>query len=812
MQSLRYAFRQLRRAPSVTAAVVLTLALGIGANSVMLTLLDTLLLSPPAGVHDAGELRRIYLTGARAGSGAISTLSVPDYEAFRADVPGLGTVAAYTGSELTVGRGRAAHPVRASLVTGEYFALLGGRVATGRLLGPGDDRESGPRVAVISHGYWERRFAGDSGIVGRLLQVGDGSYEIVGVAAEGFTGTDLRAVDIWLPIRVAGPGLIPGAMTRDVSWVQVIGRLTPATSAAAAAAQATVAWRRAVAAEGEREVGPRGTIVLGPIQEGTGPEGSPASRVVVWTAAIAGLMLLVACANVANLLLARALARRHELAVRIALGAARGTIARHLLAESLLLGILGAAAALLVALWGGPVVRSVVLPPGSALNPPFDWRVVLPALALGVLAGILAGLLPATQGSAAALTDALRSGGRQPGGLSRARTLLVTAQVMLTTVLLVGAALFVRSLDAVQRLDLGLDLDRVLLVDVDLEEAGIPAARLSAIRQELLARAAAVPGVSHAALSRGGPFGHGFGTGVRVPGLDSTVRPSRRLGPFYFAVSGGYFGVMGTPLRAGRTIHPTDAAGTAPVVVVNETMARLLWPGRRAVGECLVIDVDPGGRCREVVGVVADTRRQQLLEDPLMMFYVPLAQLDEPGAHQTLYVRAADGVAPAALRGPLRESLVGVAPDLPYVSVEPLTEVVAPQLVTWRLGAAMFTAFAALALLVAAVGLYGMLAYLVAQRTREIGLRMALGANAGEVTGLVLRQGLLPVLAGALAGGVLALIGARSGADMLYGVGPTDPVAYASATAALLLILLAACVPPARRATRVSPTVALRAD
>jgi predicted permease len=584
-QDIGYALRQLRRSPGFTAAVVLTLALGIGANSVMLGVVDTLLLSPPPGVTDADQLRRVYVAESHAGIAAASTLSVPDYEALRDGTPSFEGVAAYTRSEVTVGRGHEAHQVRASLVTGEYFELLDVRPAVGRLFSAEEAHAGGARVAVLGHGYWQRHFGADSGIVGRTLRIGQGSYTVVGVAASGFSGADLRRTELWLAIHVAATDFIDGGLTRDVSWVQVLARLRPGARAATAAAEATVAYRRGLSsAEAPGRGGPA-TVTLSAIQEARGPEASRESRVAVWVTAVAVLVLLIACANVTNLLLARALARRPELAVRMALGAGRGALARQLLVESLLLGLLGAGAAILVALWAGPAVRALVLPAGAALSIPIDWQFLLLTLGLGLLTGVLAGILPALEGRGTGVGDAIRAGGRAGFAQSaRVRTALIVGQVTLTTVLLVGAGLFLRSLSAVQELDLGLDLDRTLVVEADLERAGIAESRLPGLREAMLAQAAATPGVAHAALSEGGPFSHGAGTGVRVPGLDSVVRPSRRLGPYYFAVTPEYFAAMGTAVIAGRAFSERDRAGAAPVAIVNRTMARLLWPGQAAIG------------------------------------------------------------------------------------------------------------------------------------------------------------------------------------------------------------------------------------
>ncbi len=813
-RDLRFAARQLRRSPGFTVAVVLTLALGIGANAMMLSLVDTLLFRAPAGVVDAERVVRFYLTtnDPPFGRSTSGTMSVPDYEAFSGATEAFRSVAASSRQLVTIGRGRDAERADAGYVSHEFFPLLGVHAVLGRVFGPAEDRVGGAPVAVLSYGYWQRRFGGDRQVIGRALRIGSAVFTVIGVTQHGFIGPDLDATDLWLPIHVAGPMVFSRrALLRGSIWTQVLGRLAPGVTRPGAEAAATLAYRRAVRAATDQNGDTLATVQLGAIQRARGPEASRESRVAVWVAGVAAIVLLIACANVANLLLARVVARRHELALRLALGAGRGTMLRLTLVESVLLALLGAAASVLAVMWLAPPVRAIVLPI-EAVGAPVDLALLVSTPLLALAAGLLAGVVPAVHAARMGVDDALRGGGRDSGGRrAPARAALIAGQVALTTVLLVGAGLFVRSLSTVQQLDFGVDLDRTLAVDVDVEHAGLDSARLPALRERLLARALAVPGVARGAIAYGGPVGWSFASdAVRLPGRDSIpALPSG--GPYGSSVGPGIFDVFGAAMLDGRAFNDGDDASSAPVVIVNETMGRLLWPGQRAVGKCMYIGSDTAA-CREVVGVVQPIHRNGLIEDPQLMFYLPLAQTDHPAGHHSLYLRSASGVPPDRLVEPLRRALAGVDPELPFVLVRPLARAVAPQLSSWRMGATMFSAFGALALIVAAVGLYSVLAYSVARRTREIGVRMALGAPAADVARLVVRQAMLPVLGGAAAGGVLALLGARAAAALLYGVRPADPVSFAVAAASLLLVALAAAYLPARRAARISPSIALRSE
>jgi predicted permease len=808
VQDIRYALRALRRSPTFTLAALLCFALGIGANATMFGVVDALMFKPPAQVRDPGRVVRIYFTQSASVFGRFTqaSTSYPNFTELRDGVAGFERVAAFWTRQVEMGRGAGASQARGSLVSASYFPLLGVRPALGRFFSADEDRPGGAPVAVLSHAYWRRQYAGDSSVQGRALRVGNALYTIIGVAAEGFTGPDVQAVDIWLPVAVAGnPLMADDALTnRGDTWIELLARLRPGVPAPQAALQATLVYRRGDAAEIWKD--PTAAVELGPIQAARGPEASAGAKVSVWLAVVSALVLLIACANVANLLLARAMRRRREVALRLALGAGRWRLARQLLTESLLLALLGAAAALVVAAWAGPLIRTFVLPKDAALGSALDLRVLLFTALVALVTGVLSGLAPALRASRPDLAVALKAGERE-GTYQRSRTRagLLVAQTSLTLVLLAGTGLFVRSLRNVLRIDIGLEPRRVMLADVNVFNLGYTRPQVDALFQRLVERARTVPGVDRAALSMGGPFGWQFGHAIRVPGLDSIPLP-KSGGPYINGVTPDFFATLGTRILRGRGFTEADRAGAAQVAVVGETMARLLWPRGDAIGKCIMLRSDDS--CAEVVGIAADQIRYDPTEGVKLQYYVPLGQQDN--GHRTLWVRTRGD--PHLVAGALQRALAGAAPDLPYVSVRPLEDLVAPEYQPRRLGATAFGLFGGLALVLAALGLYGVLAYTVAQRTQELGVRLALGAAPGDVAALVVRQGLGVAGIGVVLGTLAALGAGRVLASVLYGVSPRDPVVLASAAALLLAVAATASWVPARRAARVDPVVALRSE
>ncbi|MGD0992207.1 MAG: ADOP family duplicated permease [Gemmatimonadales bacterium] len=796
-RDLRFALRSLMRRPGLAVAAVLCFALGIGANVTMFGVLDTLLFRAPPRVRDANGVVRLYF---KQGAFTEGATSFPMYEDLAAGVPALSSVGAYWRMDVVVGRGLASEKARASLVSSSYLSLLGVQAIRGRLFGPDEDRQGSPSVAVLSSAYAERLFGADSLAIGRFVTVGAAPYAVVGVVPTDFSGVDLEPVDLWVPLGAAAPTLFArDALTNRYDyWLEVVGRLRPQLSTAEAAAQASLVWRRAQAAV--RRDSTTASVVLAPIQAARGPFSSDA-KVPTLLALLSAVLLLIACANVANLLLARTLSRRPEIAVRLALGAGRAVLLRHSFLESFVLAASGGAAAIFLSLWAGVAVRRYILPQGVAFSP-MGGRILAFVGVLTLLSAVATGLPPALQASRPSLSDVLKSG--IPRGSARrspAQTGLLVAQVALTLVLVAGAGLFVRSLQNVLSADFGYDTRSELLATMDFRGFGYKNDQMTDVYRQLLERARTIPGVEAAALSMAGPLQYFFGMNVQVPGR-GLLRPKH--GTYYQAVGADYFRTMGSRLVRGRSLSAGDRAGAPKVAVMGEAMAHLAFPGEEAVGRCVMLGSDKD--CWEVVGVVADAKQWSATESPYPIIYVSLEQWNV-GPNE-LYIR---------VRGPaerfvpvVRRELQAVDPIGPYVDVTSLGAIIDPQYRPWRLGATVLGLFGALALLLSGLGLYGVLAYVVGQRTREIGVRVALGANPGSLFSLVLGEGLRIVAAGVLVGALASLALGKLVASLLYGVSPRDPWVLAASASVLLAAAALACLIPARRAATVDPTVALR--
>ncbi|HEV2130435.1 MAG TPA: ABC transporter permease [Longimicrobiaceae bacterium] len=811
---LRYAARMLRRSPGFTLAAILTLALGIGATTAIFGAVVALFLRPPAGVYAPDEVVRLYVV--RREGGITTPTGGPgsylDFRAMRTEAHGFSDVAAFLfPGQMDYGRGESARRIRGQGVTGNFFSLLGVRPALGRFFLPEEDSIAGAHpVAVLGHTFWKSEFGGDPGVLGESLLLNGQLLTVVGVAAPEFTGVTAERIDVWVPTAMADAlGLtFGGAEWRDLPLsitINFVGRLAPGNSREQAAASAAAALRRA--AEGVARLDPAPEVLLGSLNEARGPHRAQSASVALWLLLVTGVLLLIACANVANLLLARAATRQREIAVRLALGAGGWRLVRQLLSESVLLGLLGGTAGLLVALWGAGLIRQFPLP---AFAGQLDLRLLGFALAVSLAAGLLFGLMPALQATHTDPATALRGGG-SPGspGRGRLRAGLVVAQVALSLPLLVAAGLFVRSLGQVHAVDAGVDLDRVLVVSVDLEKAGYGEADREGFYAAALERLHALPGVERAALARFAPFsGSAASVPFDVPGRDTLYTGE---GPYTNAVGLRFFATVGMPILRGRGFADSDRQGSAPVAVVNETMARVIAPEGDAVGACIPLGTQTKeGGCTEIVGIAADSRHRLLEEQVVPYIYLPRAQ--HPGwaawAVPSILVRTRRD--PPAMIDPVRSAIQQIAPDLPYVSVQPMSELIRNDVLPFRLGAVLFSLFGVLALTLAAVGLYGVLAYLVAERTREIGVRLSLGARRGDVVRLVVLQGMRLVVIGLGLGLVASFFGARLLEGLLFGISARDPLTFVGIAAVLAATGALASFIPARRAARVDPMVALR--
>ena len=827
---VRYAVRGLRTRWGLTLAVVTTLALGIGANAAMFGIVDRLFFRPPEHLMSPARVYRVYFE--RRNTTGVVDLKNTQYDRYEDLVRAASSVelAAVASppddwSGVIVGKGEAAQQVDVAAVSATLWQLFDARPVLGRFFGPAEDRSPfGSKVVVLSFAYWQSRFGGSSDVLGRRLAIGPSVYSIIGVAPPGFSALSLQPPMAFVPVTAFGADKYYGPEFRytsgyDITWLEMYVRLEDRVSASAASADLTTAWLRSLRAElGERRYQdyvatrqPR--VILGPPQLQRGPNRSLEGRVVTWLLGVASIVLLIACANVANLLLARVLRRRREVAVRLALGVSRARLAGQLLIESLLLGALGGAAGLVVAQWGGRALAATLFPrgwggrqPGIAL---LDGRVLAVTGAITCVVGLLTGIAPMLQATRSDVIKSLKSGAREggtgPGG-GKVRIALLFAQTALSVVLLVSAGLFVRSLRRAESVHLGFDATRVLQLQVSLRGTVLDSAGKAQLTDRLLERARELPEVVNATRGLTVPFDAEASLGLFVPGIDSVEKRG------YFVLqttSPSYFATLGTRLLRGRGFTAFDDAHAARVMVVSAAMARALWPNESAIGRCVRIGSDTAP-CSEVVGIAEDVKHGTLTADPAapMLYYVPAAQLD-PGLG-VIFVRTRG---PAAADAQVvRAALQRLLPGLAYLWATPMERYVAPALKPWEMGATMFTLFGVLALALAAVGLYGVVSYDVSQRWHEIGVRVALGARPGVVVRLIVLQTCRIVVAALIVGGGVALGAGRWLASLLFQVSPYDPVVFAGVAGTLLTTALFAGWLPARRAASVDPVSALRME
>lgn len=814
---LDYALRQIRRAPGLAAAVIGTFALGIGANATMFGIIDRLLLRPPAYVVAPEQLYRVERSYRWDGEDHFSiSFSYPGFVDMRDRVPAFSSVAMHTyPNPVSLGLGGDARKVDGVMVSGTYFGTLGVRALLGRVIGPSDDvLPDGSRVAVIGYGLWQREFGGNSGVIGKAIELAGRAFTIIGVAPRGFVGTGTKGVDVWIPVsaaeglRFAGPNW---AKDRTSSWMTVVARLRPGVSEAAAASQITAADRAGREADGARiDTTSRGRItsVLPSKQRTLTAE----RKVAALLGGVSVLVLLIACANVANLLLVRAFTRRREVAVRLALGISRARLVRQLVTEALALAVLGGLAALIVVHWGSAVVQKVLLSDFAWPDAPIDGRVLAFTAAATVAVGLLTGLVPALQGSAPDLSRTLKEGGRGTGvARSRTRTLLLFVQAAVSVVLLVGTGLFVRSLRNVHGVELGVDVNRLVIASIDLRSVGIDSAAADEYFRLLGDAAARIPGVAAVTVAEAPPFSDwSMGIDVKVPGRDSV--PGFDDGPYKHIVKPEYFATVGTRIVRGRGFEDADTRpGAPPVAIVNERIARRVWPGEDPVGRCMQTG-EKDSPCYEIVGIAQDTHRGSIADDDdVAQVYLPLGRAPSSSRARFLIVRPV-GDNPDVLIEPVRRVMQTVMPGLPYANVQPMRSSLATELRPWELGATMFAAFGLIALILSSLGLYSVVAYTVAQRMHEMGVRVALGARGRDIRGLVLRQGLRVAAVGVAAGTIAALAASRLVEPLLFRISARDPLVYAAVVTLLLTVATAASLVPARRATRADPLMALRAE
>jgi len=815
LEDLRYAARGIVRRPGLTAVVTLVLTIGIAANAIMFGVVDQLLIRPPVGVVAPQQVHRIYFTFTEEGKpGATPVTTYRSVVALRENVPAFSAVAGHFRTTATVGRGVDAEQVAMGIVSGNYFQLLGIKPQRGRAFAEGEDvPPDGAAVAIISDGYWRKHFGASDSVIGKRLDLNTRAFTVVGVAPVGVSSLDREVVDLWVPIASVANENFGEDWYRKANswWVSIVARVRPDASIRLAEDQATVAYRNEERTWGQPIRDSTMRIALGPIVGTRTPTGIRVeAKVALWLMGVAVIVLLIACANVANLLIARMLQRRREIAVRLALGVSRGRLLRQLLTESALLAVISGAAAIIVARWGGRVVESVLLPGFIWEHGVLDARVLAFTLAATVVCILLAGSAPALQSVRTSVAATLHGSARQiAGGRSRLRNALLVLQAALSVLLLIGAGLFVKSLRHVAGRDVGVALDRVSLVTMNLSRAGFTPIEANQTFEAASERVRNIPGVDGAAVVAASvPMRSGSGISVKLP--FGAKRPKLDGGgPYLGVVRGDFFPTIGASVRGGRLFTPDEERVPSRVMMINEMLAKAYWPGRNPVGECVQLGSD--STCTRIVGVVQNVILFAMVKDDRAMVYVPPSHPSfgkKPAA--ALLVRTRGDA--SKLTAMIRARLQGMSTRMPYVQVSPFSELVAPQLRPWRLGATMFTLFGVVALVIAAVGLYSVMAYWVSQRTHEIGVRMALGARQTDVVRLVGAQASRPILIGLAFGVVAALVATRWITDLLYETSPRDPFVFIVAAVVLAGAAILASIVPARRSASVDPATALRSE
>ncbi len=807
-QDLRYSLRTLFKRPGFAFVVVTTLALGIGANATIFTWIKAVLLASLPGIEQPEKLVEIW--GATRNNSALSS-SYVDYLDYRDQNKVLSGLIAHQVLPLNLGRSEKPERVWGAIVSGNYFDVLGVKALIGRTFLPEEDRTPNTHpVVVIGYGLWERRFGTDPNVLGRTITLNEHDFTVIGVAPKNFASPFAGlALDVWTPVMmkdyVARPHF--SLTDRGSRWLMVMGRLKP--GATVPQAQANIG---AIASHLEQEYPQTneqmGVAVYSVLQSPFSLKQDMRPALAILMAAV-GVVLLIACANVANLLLARATSRRKEIALRLTLGGSRGRLVRQMLTESFVLASLGATMGLAIAFW---TARSLAafLPP-YANRATFDTRpdAVVFAFTLGltVITTLLFGLAPTLHASKQDLVTAMKDNtatvGRGPRKVSLRHALVIT-QVALSMVALISAGLFVRSLREAYRADPGFDSHGVLLASFDPFLSGYDESRGREFYRRLVERVRTVTGIKSATLARRLPLTDGgiAFANVAIDGYAPAKDEDMRLN--YETVGPQYFQTMRIPFVHGRDFDERDQDGAPGVVIINETMARRYWPGGDALGRRIKLTKD----WLEIVGIAKDVKYRSLREAPQPFLYLPLLQ--DYRSNMILVARTV--IEPEKMFQPVRAEVAALDPEIPIFDFKTFEEHVGISLYLQRMAATLLSIFGLLALSLAAIGLYGVMAYSVGQRTRELGIRVSVGAERHDIFRLILGQGLAISVVGLLAGLVAALVLTRLTAKLLYGISATDPVTFIVIALLLLCVTLLACYFPARRATKVDPMIALRVE
>jgi putative ABC transport system permease protein len=813
-QDIRYGARMLAKNPGVTLVAVITLALGIGANAAIFSGVSAFIFRP-LPVPEPERLVRLAEVVDESGTG--DELSYPDYVDYRDQNTVLEGICAQSIVQAALNAENQNDVIWGQVVSGNFFDVLGIRPIIGRSFLPEEDKTLGTHaVVVLSHGLWQRRLNSDPNIVGKKIQLNGRSYDVIGVAPESFKGTNYGlSLDFWVPMMMVeeldrAPKLLSD---RDSHWMPVIGRLKPGTSLEQASAElSAIAARLNQSYPNERASSTR--VIARTELEGRFGDASPvikgASAIAM---AIVSLVLLIACANVANLLLARAAARRREIGIRLALGASRWRLIRQLLTESLMLSVLGGIFGLVLAYWVTGIMQSFVpVLPYNIVEDFFslDRRALIFTLIVSLATGIIFGLTPAWHASNPDVVPVLKGDSQSAHqGKTRRLTLrnaLVVAQVALSLVVLVCGGLLIKSFRNAQSMDPGFSSKEMLLVSLNPQLVGYDDKQAKNFFQQIVERAASLPGVEAASATRLLPLSDSSNSsGPILKEGESLARGSAGRTIMNTVISPGYFQTLQIPILEGRDFDSRDREGGQRVVIINQTMAQMIWPGESAVGKRMFVGV--GSRDPiEVVGVVKTGKYRALAEDPKPYYYSPMAQ--RGASEMTLVMRTSGD--PHNLVSAIRTQVQSIDSRIPLIAIKTMQDHLTWALWAPKLGASFSLAFGVVALLLSAIGLYSVMAYVVSQRTREIGIRMALGARRAEVLKLITSQGMKLAGIGVVIGLALALAVSRTLSAILIGISPYDVLPFLVVPVLLGLVALIACLLPARRATKVDPLVALR--
>jgi putative ABC transport system permease protein len=822
LQDIRYGIRILGRTPVITSVAILSLALGIGANTAIFSLIDAVMLRllPVQRPEELVQLLRANLSGGGEGSPSFTN---PLWEEVRDHQDVFSGVFAWSESRFDLAQGGAVQNASGIFTSGDYFDTLGVRPATGRLLSRADDTRGCPAVAVLSYGFWQDRFGSSPTAVGGTISLDHHPFQIVGVSSPGFHGVSVGSkFDVAIPICAADvfDGKDSRLDHRSWWWLNVVGRVKPDISRDQLKARLGVL---------------SAPIFAGALPKNWDEEGqarflkltlvpTPASTGISWVRrrfkqplnilmGVVGLVLLIACANIASLMLARSAARQKEIAVRKALGASRARLIRQLLTESVLLSTAGAVLGVFFARWGSLLLVGYISTKSDSifLDLTFDWRILGFTAAVALFTGLLFGVLPAFRSTRVSLTSAMK-GSQAVDAESRAKfrpgKWIVASQVALSLVLLVASGLFLRSLVKLVTMDIGFDRSNVLLVNTDLHTAKIAPEQQKAIFQEIESRLRSLPGVVSAGRSVITPVSNRIWNNELQ--VDTPNPPTGEDAVAFFNyISPGYFETLRTPLRAGRNFNGDDTKASVQVAIVNETLARKFYANANPVGKYFRVKPDPGKNAVpiQIVGLVKDSKYESLREENSATVYFPVNQITENAEEQTFELRTA--ARPSALVPSVQESVASVSKTIP-LDFGTLAQLVDDSLVQERLLATLSTFFGALALLLAMIGLYGALSYLVAQRQREFGIRMALGAPRDSILRLVMRDVVMVLAGGIAAGACISFAAVGLLQKMLFGLEARDTMTLFASIGVLSAVAFFAGYLPARRAMRVDPMVALR--